>query len=43
MMCRIPDISKIKKAIGYNPRYDMDAIIDNTINYFLKKKSEKAL
>jgi UDP-glucose 4-epimerase len=34
MQCRIPDISKIKKAIGYNPRYDMDAIVDNTIRYF---------
>lgn len=43
MMCRIPDISKIKKVIGYNPRYDIDAIIDNTINYFLKTKSEKSL
>ena len=38
MMCRIPDISKIKKVIGYNPRYDMDRIIDNTIRYFLERK-----
>jgi len=37
MMCRIPDISKIKRVVGYKPRYDIDAIIDNTINYFLAK------
>lgn len=38
MMCRIPDISKIKKVIGYKPRYDMDAIIENTTGYFSPKR-----
>jgi len=38
MQCRVPDLSKIKKMIGYRPRYGIDAIIDNTVEYFLKKK-----
>ena len=37
MQCRIPDISKIKTMINYQPKYDIDAIIDNTMEYFLKK------
>ncbi|MBP7056422.1 MAG: GDP-mannose 4,6-dehydratase [Candidatus Omnitrophica bacterium] len=37
MMCRIPDITKIKKVIGYKPKYDIEAIIDNTIAYFRDK------
>jgi UDP-glucose 4-epimerase len=41
MMCRIPDISKIKKAIGYKPRYDMDDIIENTIRYFRGQRGDK--
>lgn len=38
MQCRIPDISKIKKVIGYQPKYDLDAIIENTVKYFLENK-----
>lgn len=38
MMCRIPDISKIKKVIGYRPRYNIDDIINNTISYFLTRR-----
>lgn len=37
MQCRIPDISKIKKMIKYQPKYDIDAIIESTISSFLKK------
>ena len=34
MGCRIPDISKIKKAIKYRPCYNIDKILDNTIKHF---------
>jgi len=37
MQCRVPDISKIKEMINYQPKYDLDMIIDSTIVYFLKK------
>jgi UDP-glucose 4-epimerase len=35
---RIPDISKIKKLIGYRPRYDLEAIIHDVIEYHRAKK-----
>jgi UDP-glucose 4-epimerase len=34
MGCRIPDLSKIKKAVKYHPCYNIDKIIDHTIEYF---------
>jgi len=34
MRCRIPDITKIKRVIGFRPQYDIGDIIDNTIRYF---------
>lgn len=37
MQFRMPDISKIKQMINYQPKYDIDSIIDNTREYFLKK------
>jgi len=37
MQFRKPDISKIKQMIHYQPRYNIDNIIDNTIEYFLKR------
>jgi len=39
--CRIPDISKIKKTIKYSPQYDIDSIIENTIDYFKGKILQK--
>ena len=41
MLCRIPDISKIKKLINYQPKYSLDAIIENTIKYFSEKQRIK--
>ena len=37
MQFRKPDISKIKQMINYQPKYDIDAIIDKTIDCFLNK------
>ncbi|MDD5259866.1 MAG: GDP-mannose 4,6-dehydratase [bacterium] len=34
MGCRIPDITRIKKTIKYSPCYNIDRIIENTINHF---------
>jgi UDP-glucose 4-epimerase len=31
---RIPDISKLRKTIGFRPRYSIDDIIMDTINYY---------
>lgn len=37
--CRIPDISKLRKTVGYEPEYDVDTIIKNTISYMVKNES----
>ncbi len=34
MAIRVPDLTKAKKLIGYSPRYDLDNILDNVIEYF---------
>ena len=34
MRKRVPDISKIKKAIEYSPRYDIHDILERTIKWF---------
>ena len=39
--CRIPDISKIKTLLGYQPQYDIEQIIENTIEYFANGKKGK--
>lgn len=31
---RCPDIGKVRELIGYNPKYDLDAIIRSVIDYF---------
>ena len=38
IQCRIPDISRLEKAIGYSSRYDIGQMIDNTVKYFIDKK-----
>ncbi len=38
--CRIPDISKIKKIINYQPKYDLDIMIEETVEY-IKSKLKK--
>lgn len=39
--CRIPNISKIKNLLGYQPKYDIDSIIRNTIKYFKETNKKK--
>jgi len=34
MQRRVPDISRIRSLIGWEPRYDLDAILRRIINYF---------
>ena len=34
MSVRIPDLSKIKALIGYEPKYSLDMILDEVIKYF---------
>lgn len=41
MKRRVPDISKIKKIIGFEPNYKLDSIIKMTIDYFRKKNKNK--
>jgi UDP-glucose 4-epimerase len=37
ILCRIPDLSKIREVIGYSPRYGIDDIIKNTLEYYQQK------
>ena len=32
---RIPDLSKVKKLIGYEPRVDLDGVLDRVIEHFM--------
>jgi UDP-glucose 4-epimerase len=34
MLRRVPDLSRIAALIGYEPQVDLDAILDNVIEYF---------
>jgi UDP-glucose 4-epimerase len=34
MMRRVPDLSKIRKLIGYEPQYSLDDIINDVIQYY---------
>lgn len=38
MLCRIPDTSKLEKAIGFKPKYTLDIMIDNTVEYLRQGK-----
>ena len=38
MVCRIPDICKLQKMIGFKPGFSIDEIVDLTIDYFRKVK-----
>ncbi|MDD5129832.1 MAG: GDP-mannose 4,6-dehydratase [Candidatus Omnitrophica bacterium] len=38
MVCRIPDVNKLQKMIGFKPEFSIDEIIDRTIDYFRKVK-----
>jgi UDP-glucose 4-epimerase len=37
MGCRIPDISRVRKLLHYRPHFDLDMMIDETIDYFKGK------
>jgi UDP-glucose 4-epimerase len=39
MHCRIPDITKLKKAIGYRPEYALDMIIKDVLDYYSGEKN----
>ena len=34
---RVPDLSRIRETIGYEPERDLDAIIEDVIGYFRKE------
>jgi UDP-glucose 4-epimerase len=36
---RVPDISKLRRAVGYEPRVHLDAIIDAVIHYWTSEQS----
>jgi UDP-glucose 4-epimerase len=36
MQCRVPDITKIKNTIGWQPTHTLDSIIDSVANSFTK-------
>lgn len=38
---RVPDLTRIRKAIGYRPHYRLDWTIEETIKYFRKKMEGK--
>ncbi len=38
MLIRIPDLSKIKALIGYQPSVNLDGILDRVIDYFMTQK-----
>ena len=37
MRRRVPDITKIKNAIGWEPKRDLDEILKDVINFYLGK------
>ncbi len=43
MQRRVPDLSKIQKAIGYAPRHTLDDIIRDMIAYYAEKRGPHAL
>ena len=43
MKRRCPNISKIRKVIGYEPRVDLDGIVDRVIAYMRKELKEEEL
>ncbi|GAB4142541.1 GDP-mannose 4,6-dehydratase [Thermopirellula anaerolimosa] len=42
MQRRVPDLSKIAKAVGYRPKYSLENIIADIVEYFLSKQDRKA-
>ena len=42
MMRRTPDVAKVQGAIGWKPKYDLDAILDDIIAYYRKKMGAAA-
>ncbi len=36
MQRRVPDLTKIEKAVGYKPQYSLDQILDQVISFFAK-------
>ncbi len=38
MGCRIPDISRVRKLLNYRPHFDLDMMIDETLDHFKGKR-----
>jgi UDP-glucose 4-epimerase len=34
---RVPDLSRVKALIGYEPQYQLDAVLTQVIDYFRRK------
>jgi nucleoside-diphosphate-sugar epimerase len=34
---RVPDLTRIKGLIGYEPKYELDEILTQVIDYFRKR------
>ncbi len=39
---RTPDLTKVKRAIGYEPSYSMNQILNSVISFFVKKDKRRA-
>jgi UDP-glucose 4-epimerase len=35
---RVPDLSKLRKLTGYEPKVHLDEILDNVIQYFVSEQ-----
>jgi hypothetical protein len=34
---RVPDLTRVKGLIGYEPQYQLDAVLTQVIDYFRRK------
>jgi len=41
MQRRVPDLSKIREAVGYEPKHDIEQILDLVIQYFREHEEER--
>jgi UDP-glucose 4-epimerase len=41
MMRRVPDLSKVRRLLGYEPTYDINAILESVIRYQLEKSAPR--
>ncbi len=41
MMRRVPDLGKVKRLIGYEPRYDLDRILESVIGWEMERMTRR--